>query len=109
MAELFTKTNDGQRVVSLHDIAGRLCVQRGPRGIRQSVTSAEELIGIGGELELTDEDLTEVVKEYFGPARAAQPALDSGYTDHLDAHFGALAADLREVKGLMEKAVNPFR
>ena len=68
--ELFGRNRNGELVISLHDIGGHLCVQRGPRGIRQKVHTPEQAIAAGDDIGLDDETLTGLVGKYFGTAGA---------------------------------------
>ena len=64
--ELFGRNRNGELVVSLHDIAGHLCVQRGPRGIRQKIPTPDQAIAVAGDIGLDDADAEKLVRKYFG-------------------------------------------
>ncbi len=73
--ELFGRNRNGELVVALHDIAGHLCVQRGPRGIRQKIPTPDQAIAVAGDIGLGDETLTGLIGKYFGTAPEGRTVL----------------------------------
>ena len=76
--ELFGRNRNGELVVSLHDIAGHLCVQRGPRGIRQKIPTPDQAIAVADDIGLDDDDDEKLVRKYFG--QAGEQAAPEGRT-----------------------------
>ena len=67
--ELFGRNRNGELVVSLHDIAGHLCVQRGPRGIRQKIPTPDQAIAVAGDIGLDDDDADQAGREVLRAGR----------------------------------------